>query len=110
MVKRRPVIVLATPSPRLCIVVPTSTTRPKSIKSFHCRIEWDPLLPHPYNKINYSWVKGDHLYTVSFERLDLFRIARDPSGKRIYDYRTIDSETMAKVQAAVLAGLGWSAT
>lgn len=110
MVKRRPVIVLSTPSPRLCIVVPTSTTQPKSIKPFHCRIEWDPLLPRPFNTSNYSWVKGDHLYTVSFERLDLFRIGQDPSGKRIYDYRILDGDRMAKVQAAVLAGLGWGAT
>jgi mRNA interferase MazF len=108
MIKRRPVIVLATPSPRLCIVVPTSTTEPKSLKPFHYRIKWDPLLPKPYNTSKYSWVKGDHIYTVSFDRLDLLRITRDQSGKRIYDYRTLAPDQMEKIQAAVRAGLGWS--
>jgi mRNA interferase MazF len=108
MVKRRPVIVLATPSPRLCIIVPTSTTEPKRIRAFHCKVIWNPPLPPPYHTSQYSWVKADHLYTVSFDRLDLLLAGKERSGKRIYDYRTIDPGSMAQIQAAVLAGLGWT--
>ena len=104
MVKRRPVINL-TPKGRygrLCTVVPLSTTAPDPNQMWHCKVHAD--LPRPYNSPE-AWVKGDMLYTVSFERLFLFSIGKDSSGKRIYLRPSIGEEEMQRVYACILNGM-----
>ncbi len=108
MNKKRPVIVL-TPryrqTTRLLTVVPLSTTAPKTVQSWHMKIAVD--LPHPFDS-PISWLKGDNIMTVSFERLFPFRAGKDQFGKRIYPRFFVDKETMPKVWNCVLNGLGRS--
>ncbi len=108
MVKRRPVVVI---SPRLrnrtglCTVVPLSSTPPKEIAPYHFRLHTTPALPSPYNNPHH-WVKADMIYTVAFDRLSALFAGKDESGKRIHDYRVIDSADLKKIQECVLHSLG----
>jgi uncharacterized protein YifN (PemK superfamily) len=103
MLKRRPVVVI---SPRLrqryklCTVVPLSTTTPIPQTAYHYRLHTVPPLPEPYDS-EHQWVKGDMVYTVSFDRLFLPFAGKDPLGNRQYDARVID-------RADLRAGLGMS--
>jgi len=107
MTKRRPVIVI---SPKiksragLCTVVALSATEPQPIEPFHCTIQIDPPLPFPYDKPQ-CWVKGDMLYTVSFDRLR-FPFQKNPQGKRIPIIQQISAQEMILVETCVLAGIG----
>ncbi|WP_066018789.1 type II toxin-antitoxin system PemK/MazF family toxin [Endozoicomonas atrinae] len=108
MVKRRPAVVI---SPRmrarsnLCTVVPLSTSEPKSYQDYHHPLTITPPLPRPYNA-GFHWVKGDMLYTVSFDRLSLPFDGKDYSGKRKYVTHIIDKEDLIKIQKCILHGLG----
>ncbi len=106
MVKRRPVINL-TPRYRrsqgLYTVVPISTTAPKAIQSWHTKVHVD--LPFPYSSPE-AWAKCDFLYTVSSERLFLFRQGKDESGKRKYVYPCLSEKELNKVWECVFDGLG----
>jgi len=107
MVKRRPAIVLSKPipgRPLLCAIVPLSTTPPKPILPHHLRLRFDPLLPFPYDAPE-TWVKADIVLTVAFHRLRLL-LSRSAEGKRVYDVRTLDRDTFARVRECVRAGLG----
>ncbi len=107
MVKRRPVISL-TPRRRpgrLCTVVPLSTTAPDSIQSWHCKLQLD--LPKPYDSPE-VWVKGDMLYTLSFDRFYLFRMGKDQTGKRIYTFPKLTPDQLKKVEFCVLKGLAFN--
>lgn len=107
MVKRRPVIVI---SPKisvrykLCTVVALSTKPPTIAMPYHCKLAFDPPLPEPYTGEN--WVKGDMVYAVSFDRLDLIRTGKDQSGKRTYRYETISPDQLKQVRKCVLSALG----
>jgi uncharacterized protein YifN (PemK superfamily) len=105
MIKRRPVAVVSTPEYGRCIIVCFSATAPKHLKSWHYEINWDPLLPSPYDKSPTCWALGDHVYTVSYERLSLFLGGKDPQGKRIYPKLYLKPEQLAGVRAAIRAGL-----
>ena len=86
MVKRRPAIVLAGALPRrgkLLSVVPLSGTEADPRNLYQCRLELDKPLPEPFAAMVW-WVKADMIATVGFDRLDLFRTARDQYGKRKY--------------------------
>ncbi|OOY36742.1 hypothetical protein BOV89_11150 [Solemya velum gill symbiont] len=53
-----------------------------------------------------SWVKGDMVYTVGFQRLDLIKFGRrGPDGKRQYFNRQLDMEQLGQVQRCVLHGI-----
>jgi len=107
MVKRRPAIVLSPPipgRPLLCTIVPLSTTSPDPQLPHHLQLRFDPPLPYPYNSPT-SWVKGDIVLTVAFHRLRLL-VSRTPEGRRVYDVRTLDAKTFARVRQCVRAGLG----
>lgn len=110
MIKRRPVVVV---SPRLrkrtglCTVVPLSTTPPVEMASFHCKLRIHPPLPDPYGE-PVSWVKGDMVYTVSFDRLSLPFDGKDAQGKRKYELRVLDRADLLKIQECVLHGIGLS--
>lgn len=108
MIKRRPVIVV---SPKigiranLCTVVSLSTTPPQIKMSYHCKLEIDPPLPLPWGK-GENWVKGDMIYSVGFHRLDLIRLGKDRSGKRIYRFDILTGEQMRAVRTCILRALG----
>ena len=110
MVKRRPVIVV---SPRLrdreglCTVVPLSTTEAVKQHPFHCRLRFDPRLPHPYDH-EWMWVKADMIATVGFHRLAPLRKPKDQYGKRQYDNRIVDPPILAEIRKCVLHALGFS--
>ena len=83
MVKRRPVIVISPPisaRPRLCTIIPLSTKIPETIMPYHVDLG-DLKLPNPFD-IGPNWAKCDMIYSVSFDRLELFRKRNVMSGKR----------------------------
>jgi mRNA interferase MazF len=86
MVKKRPAIVLVGSLPgrnNLHTVVPMSGTESDATKKYHCRIELDAPLPAPYDETVW-WIKADMVFTVGFDRLDLFQTPRDQYGRRKY--------------------------
>jgi uncharacterized protein YifN (PemK superfamily) len=106
--KRRPVIVISPnfkSRDNLCTVVPLSKSAPKRIAPYHHKIFFDPLLPEPYTN-PFSWVLGDMIYTVGFERLKPLSNGKDERGKRIYDARVLSGQTMDAVMNCVRNGLG----
>ena len=111
MVKRRPVIVICPKirgRPRLCTVVPLSTTAPNPVMPYHLELELPFALPHPFTAKT-QWVKGDMVSAVSFERLDLLRVGKDISGKRLYQTNPVGDEILKAVHACVLNGIGLQA-
>ena len=72
---------------------------------YHHKFYINPPLPYPYDS-PFQWVKGDMVYSFSFDRLNFPFKGKDDCGKRIYDIRVIDNDEMKKVQTCVLNGLG----
>ena len=108
MTKRRPVVVISPRLPHrdgLCTVVPLSGSPPLRELPYQCRLNLAEPLPPPFS---YSvwWVKCDMLATVGFGRLDLFRTARDQTGRRKYVHPKVSPEDLARVRACVLSALG----
>lgn len=106
--KRRPVIVVSPnfkSRDNLCTVVPLSKAAPERVMPYHHKIHFDELLPEPYTN-PFSWVLGDMIYTVGFERLKFLSKGKHPDGKRIYDVRVLDVELMDTVMNCVRHGLG----
>jgi uncharacterized protein YifN (PemK superfamily) len=107
MVKRRPAIVV---SPRLrgrvnlCTIVPLSTTPPAKAQNYHYLLELSPPLPKPFNT-EACWVKGDMLYTVSYDRLNLPH-ERSVTGERIHINRVVSAEDLLNIRHCILFGLG----
>jgi mRNA interferase MazF len=108
MVKRRPALVI---SPRLharhglCTVVPLSTTPPRRGVQYQLRITLPEAPPPPFSQRE-VWAKADMVATVSFERLDLFRLARQPDGRRQYLRLLVQGEDLEAVRACVRLALG----
>jgi uncharacterized protein YifN (PemK superfamily) len=108
MVKHRPVVVL---TPRTIsektftvTVVPLSTTGPKTIEPYHIPIELHDPLPEKYERK--CWAKCDMLYTVSFKRLELIRLGKDRTGKRLYYTQPIEDYWLEHIRNAALHTLG----
>jgi uncharacterized protein YifN (PemK superfamily) len=109
MVKRRPVVVISPRLPHrdgLCTVVPLSTTAPAFDVPYVCRIDLAQPLPAPFTATT-MWAKADMVATVAFWRLDLFRTARDASGKRTYLRPLLPPTDLQRVRACVLHAIGW---
>ncbi len=107
MVKRRPAIILSPPLPgrdMLCTVVPLSTSSPRQRGPWHMELEFDPLLPAPYDAPR-MWVKGDVVLTVAFHRLRLL-FSKWEDGQRVYDVRILGADAMERVRTCVRHGLG----
>lgn len=108
MVKRRPVLVI---SPRLrhrrglCTVVPLSTTPPDHPQPHHYKLTLPIAPPAPWSE-RQVWAKADMLATVAFERLDLFRTARQPYGRRQDVQVRVTADDLAAVRACVAHALG----
>lgn len=110
MVSFRPVVVISPKiqaRPQLCTIVALSTTPPLKEMPYHCQINIHPPLPRPFESDG-VWVKGDMVYSVGFHRLDLFRMGKDRSGKRIYRYKPLSDDIIKKIQTCVLHGIGLS--
>lgn len=113
MVKsNRPIIIISNEikgRKNLVTVVPLSTTKPSPILAFHYLMPKQsmPMLKHFQEYEN--WVKGDMLYTVSFERLNLIKLGtRDSSGKRMYFKNRLGREQMKEIYKCILCGLNLS--
>jgi uncharacterized protein YifN (PemK superfamily) len=108
MQKRRPVVVLSSISPGLCLVVPLSTTEPDPQEAWHYLLNTPDPLPYPFNSKTH-WVKGDMVFPASFERLTLPFVEKDKNGKRIYAVKTVTSEDFEEIRRCVMAALfpGW---
>lgn len=110
MVKARPVIVLSPPMKArqgLETVVCLSTTRPDPKMPYHCVVDVPSHAPQHLTKKT-NWLKGDMLYSVRFERLDLYRFPKKRQGKRQYFLSTLSDADMRQVRCCVLHGLGLS--
>lgn len=109
MTKNRPVIVL-TPSMKgranLVTVVPLSTASPKSPYNHHCVIEKKYLPNLGFFQGKECWVKGDMVYPVGFQRLDMIKLGtRAANGKREYFDRRLGRDKMRQIYSCVLHGL-----
>ena len=112
MTKRRPVLVL-TPymqgREQLVTVVPLSTTKPQPMRDFHYEISTKSLPQTAFfQDHSHCWVKADMVCAVGFHRLDLVRIGKDASGKRLYYTQRLGDEQMREIRRCVLHGLGMS--
>jgi mRNA interferase MazF len=110
MDKVRPVVVISpkiAARPYLCTVVALSTTAPNPVLSFHAKLELGLDLPAPWDAKE-VWVKGDMVNAVGFHRLDFFRLGKDVSGKRKYQYGSLSSEKITIIRSCVLKALGMS--
>lgn len=110
MVKPRPVIIISpkiVARPRLCTVVPLSTTPPDKEMPYHCEIKLPFLVPPPFDSETH-WIKGDMINSVSFDRVNLVRLGKDKNGKRRYLLDTVGDEILAKVLKCTLHGVGLS--
>ena len=109
MVKNRPVIVL-TPSMagrgKLVTVVGLSSVRPAVICDYHCILP-PATLPMLGNfQTKETWVKGDMVYAVGFDRLNLIKLGhRSADGKREYFTNRRGRERMREIYGCVLHGL-----
>ena len=110
MTKKRPAIIISKAikaRPNLCTVVAMSTTKPTKLMPYHVEIDLPFSLPRPYDAKR-VWVKGDMINSVGFQRVDLFRLGRDKSGKRLYLTNPLPDDLIALVQSRVLHSLGLS--
>lgn len=107
MVKRRPVVVVACTSYRLCIVVPLSTSSPTIEESYHRKIILERPLPSPFNRTNEVWAKCDMISTVSYDRLELFKGKKNNiTGNRKYIIPKVLHGDLEKIRLSILHGLG----
>lgn len=102
MVKHRAVVILSSRN-RLCTVVPLSTTPPDPIENYHHELDIFSLPPSLRKKG--VWLKGDHIITVSIERMDRVRNGTDKKGKRLYSSHFVTQEDFRCIKKAVLRGL-----
>lgn len=109
MVKKRPVIVVATrpTGHRLATVACLSTVEPFPIDKHHIKIDKAHLPNIPFFRSNgTTWLKGDMVYAVSFDRLDMIHCGKGQDGRRIYFQDRLGRETMKNVYSCLLHGLG----
>ena len=107
MVKPRPAVVVSPKlrrRDRLCTIVPLSTSTPSKIEDYHFLLTIDPPLPWPFDSPT-CWVKGDMLYTVSYERLNLPH-QKPQGGKRCYIQIEISNGDLQKIRRCIQFGLG----
>jgi uncharacterized protein YifN (PemK superfamily) len=104
MTKKRPVIVLSTPSAQLCMVVPLSSKMPVPIEPWHYLLSTPNPLPSPYDHLEH-WVKADMVSSVSYRRLSLLCAGKDKQGKRIHVSRKATSADMTQILTCINAAL-----
>ena len=105
MIKTRPVVVVSPrrrTRPRLCTIVPLSTTAPNPVEPYHHRMN-PQSLPVSFRKQD-SWAKCDMLYTVALDRLD--RVKLRIGGKRAYRAPQVLVEDLDAIRRGVVEALG----
>lgn len=110
MVKRRLSVVLSpkiVARPHLCTVVPLSLSPPDKVMPYHKQLIVPFELPREWGNQE-RWIKGDMVNAVGFHRVDLLRLGKDRTGKRIYQMAALPEELMKMVRQCVLHGLGMS--
>jgi len=110
MVKRRPVVVVSpriVARPGLCTIVALSTRAPDPVMPYHRQIDLRPRLPRPWTSDG-IWVKGDMVNAVGFHRLDLFRLGKNDTGKRIYLYDHLSDGNIKIIRRYTLRAIGLS--
>ena len=106
MVKERPIVVFKTSSRRkLVTVIPLSTVEPPVIESFHMVVPNKELPNIAWFKKKKSWLKGDMIYTVGWERLSPVLMWRK-NGKRVYYTGSFSLEMISALEKCVLHGIG----
>lgn len=112
MVKMRPAVIV---SPRLrhrdwlCAVVPLSgSVDEKRPLDYVVRLDLEQPLPEPFPQ-SIWWAKCDHIATVAFARIELFRTKRQPDGRRQYLQPRLRPDEFGRVRAGILHGLGLGA-
>lgn len=109
MVKIRPVVVVSPRMKRcsgLCTVVAISTQEPSIREQYHLPIEPHLMPPLPKFQAKPSWLKGDMIYRVSFDRLNLIQLDKDlVTGRRNYFKDVIDRQTMNMVYGCIMSSL-----
>jgi mRNA interferase MazF len=110
MTKSRPVIILspkiATIARTTLLVVPLSTTEPKPYYKYHLKV----MLPGkalPKDLAHECWVKGDMIYALSPDRMNLYHFDRDKStGKRSYYNDRFTGQELFDIRKAVMYAIG----
>jgi len=108
MVKKRPVLVITPPhkgGSKLVTVVPLSTSKPSTIMEYHYQIPNQCLPKTSFFMNSETWIKGDMIYTVGFDRLDLIKIGKDSQGKRTYYRNKLGRDRMSDIYKCVLHGI-----
>lgn len=111
MVKRRLAVVVSpkiSARPYLCTIVPLSLSRPEKTMPYHKQIRVPFDLPKEWGDHD-RWIKGDMVNAVGFHRVDLLRLGKDDTGKRVYQMSVLPDDMMNVVRKCVLHGLGLSA-
>lgn len=111
LVKNRPVLVISPPiqeRPKLVTVVGLSSQAPDRAMPYHMVLPKACLPNLGFFQAKETWVKGDMIYAVSFQRLDLIKLGERNSvtGKRLYYQNRLGRENMKQVYGCVLAGIG----
>ena len=109
MVKKRPVLVVSAIKTRadLVTVVALSTTPPEPIQNYHMAINRNSMPQTGFFQESDTWVKGDMVYTLCFQRLDLIVLGKRRSdGKRQYHTQRLGRDVMRSVYGCILNGLG----
>ena len=106
MVKDRPVIVVKTnPSGyKLATVVCLSTKKPYPVQPHHMEIEDSHLPRTKFFSKGTTWLKGDMIYSVSFDRLSYVSLG-SVAGKRQYFQNRLSRDVMKEVYSCILHGL-----
>ena len=105
MIKRRPVIVLASHkrNSRLVAVVPLSTTPPSIVEAHQFQLRHNPIA----DQTAVVWAKSDMVAVVSTARLDLIRLRRRRfGGHHEYLNAKLGHEQFSEIQRGVASALG----
>lgn len=109
MVKPRPVVVISArperANPKTCIIVSLSTTMPDPVHKFHLEVTL-PGSELPERISQTCWVKGDMIYAVSLERLNLYRLGKNMERRRIYYYDRFDNKSLFEIRKTVAHVIG----
>ncbi|MBY0544171.1 MAG: type II toxin-antitoxin system PemK/MazF family toxin [Gammaproteobacteria bacterium] len=110
MVKEgRPVIILTGAikgRSGLVTIAPLSTVEPNPTQLYHYKLPKQSLPMLDFFQRSDSWIKGDMLYTVGFQRLNLIRLGtKTPEGKRKYFTNALSKDQMKIIYECILHGL-----
>lgn len=93
--------------PYLATVVPLSLSEPEKVMPYNRTIRIPFELPRSWGD-HERWICGDMVNAVGFHRMDLLRLGKDSSGKRIYQMSSLPDDLLKLVRTCALHGLGLS--